>query len=239
MTRQNKGNNDNNSRGRRTNGFRRNNHFNRGSRFNRNGNQNDQQNNKGQEMSRETNVPIRYEKENIKEQVAYKKIICKEDKNDEGEKEEIPIYNDGSIERFLKTCQEWNKATKGYNYMFNRENINKTAQKFTKCFAGATHDDAVTKILEATGTLTENRFNSLKQEFIEEKCGKKAAVLQLQYLHHTPKPKTMTTAKWIRRVKYINSLIPLMDVSEPSLSENELITDVIEPNFPQYLEKKY
>lgn len=239
MTRQNNGNNNNNSRGRRTNGFRRNNHFNRGSRYNRNRNQNDYQSNKGQEMSKETNVPITYEKEDVKEEVAYKKIICKDHEDDEGEKEEIPIYNDGNLERFLKSCQEWNKATKGYTYMFNRENITKTARKFTKCFAGATDDDAVTKILDTTGALTEARFNSLKQEFIEEKCGQKAAVLQLRYLRRTPKPKAMTTAEWNRRIKYINSLIPLMDETSTPLSEDELITDVIEPNFPEYLEKKH
>ena len=87
--------------------------------------------------------------------------------------------------------------------------------------------------------MTQARFNFIKNQFIANKLGPKAATDQMRYLRQTLKPKTMTTAEWIRQIKYINSLIPVMDVSKQALAEEELITKVIEPNFLQYLKKKY
>ena len=129
---QNNGNRYNNG-GRRTNGFRKSNHFNGRKNRNKMGNQNqNDQRNQGKESSKETNIPLVYEPEKAKTEQTYKKIVFKEDKEDEGEKEEIPIYCDGTKEQFLKTIQEWDKATKGNTYIFNKDNINRTIQKFTK-----------------------------------------------------------------------------------------------------------
>ena len=87
--------------------------------------------------------------------------------------------------------------------------------------------------------MTQVKFSSIKNKFALNKLGSEAATDQLRYLRRTPKPRTMTTAEWIRRIKYINSLIPVMDNTMVVLAEEELITEVIEPNFPQYLKKKY
>ena len=75
-----------------------------------------------------------------------KKILFKESADDKGKKEEIPVYCDGTKEQFLKTCQEWEKATKGNTYIFNRDNIDRTVRKFTKCFGGSTHKNISTLI---------------------------------------------------------------------------------------------
>ena len=59
---------------------------------------------KGKESYKETTVPLVYEPEKSKQSQTVKKILFKESANDEGKKEEIPVYCNGTKEQFLKTC---------------------------------------------------------------------------------------------------------------------------------------
>jgi hypothetical protein len=49
---------------------------------------------------------------------------------------------------------------------------------------------------------------------------------------NTPKPEKMSVKQWINRLKIINSYLPLMQPNGRSLSEEDLITEVIAKNIP-------
>jgi len=55
---------------------------------------------------------------------------------------------------------------------------------------------------------------------------------QKEYLKDTPKPEKMSIKQWIKRIKNINSYLPLMEQEARPFSEKELITEVIAKNIP-------
>ena len=62
-----------------------------------------------------------------------------------------------------------------------------------------------------------------------------------KYLQRTPKTRQLTTKQWIRRAQFINSMLKYMhkDGEEQVMSNEELVEQVIVPNIPLFIQRKF
>ena len=73
--------------------------------------------------------------------------------------------------------------------------------------------------------------------FIKETLPEESARKQVKYLKNTTKPRKLKVKKWVRRIKNINSLLPMMGGTK--LSEEEIVKEVIAPNLPELWSKSF
>ena len=124
--------------------------------------------------------------------------------------------------------------------MLSEDKVENTVDMIQDCFEGATYDNLCQQF-EDIEDLDQELFWEKFWDFVEEHLGEQALAEQLSYLRGTPKPRQLTTKEWIRRAQFINSMLKYMrrDGDEQVMSSEELVDQVIVPNIPVFIQRKF
>jgi hypothetical protein len=184
------------------------------------------------QKEKETNkkVPMRYESKQMK---TLETIELKLEINETVEKVKLVIFEDGNDEQFLKLIKEFRNMLETYE-LWNQENgVKATYRNFCRCLSGTARDlwDQI-NIIEEDEARDELTFENHQWELTQEIIGFDAYHNQKEYLKGMAKPDGLSVKLWLNRMKNINSYLLLMRRDAPSLSEEDLISEVITPNLP-------
>ena len=94
-------------------------------------------------------------------------------------------------------------------------------ENFIDCLKGNARDTWIAILRESPAPKTFVTWKKNLKQFIEETLPEEPTRKQIKYLKNTSKPRKLNVRKWIRRIKNINSLSPVMGGEK--LDEEELI----------------
>ena len=181
--------------------------------------------------ARET-PPLTYIKEKYEDKTTAIKFIYR----GRNKKVTLPVYREGSYEEFVCLIQDVE------NWMIDYElqqdlHIAQVYESFIGCLKGSARDTWIAILKENPGQKTYDQWKKHMGIFVEETLPEESARKQIKYLKNTTKPRKLNVRKWVRRIKNINSLLPMMGGTK--LSEEEIVKEVIAPNLPESWSKSF
>jgi hypothetical protein len=162
-------------------------------------------------------------------------------------KEELPIYSGDSEESLLVLVKRF-KEMSSRNQVWTLPNAPVIVySNFERLLVDSALDDYLELLQEMDEEMEEERtergqeaFNALVKAFVQASLGDRAFIRQRNYLRKTPKPASLSVKQWVARIRTINSYMPLMaEDGDQTLSEVDLIQDVITENIPHEWRKDY
>ena len=83
-------------------------------------------------------------------------------------------------------------------------------------------------------TLNEANFDTHLADLVTDELGTEAFKYQVKYPRKIKKPKNLTLKSWMKRVRTLNSYLPLLKAGEKRLTEEYLLDEVILENIPAH-----
>ena len=108
--------------------------------------------------------------------------------------------------------------------------IEQVYKNFINCLKGSDRDTWIAILRENPGKKISTSWKNHLHQYIKETLPKEPVRKQIKYLKNAGKPRKLTVRKWIRKIKNINSLLPMMGGEK--IDEEKLIKDVIALNLP-------
>ena len=144
-------------------------------------------------------------------------------------KENIEVYEEGNNEQLLRTVRDFKNFVDTYD-LFTELNETSVYAKFRRVLKGDTKD-TWDELIHGE-TLSEENFDTHLADLITDELGTEAFKYQVKYLRKTKKPRNLTLKSWMKRVKSLNSYLPLLKAGEKRLPEEYLLEEVILENIP-------
>ena len=140
------------------------------------------------------------------------------------EKSSLPRFREGSNEEFLALIQDFVDWT--INYELNQDvHIDQVYKSFHNCIKGDPRNIWFSIIQDTPLPRSQDSWQAHLELFVVEILPEGPTRKQLNYLKKTRKPKWFTSRQWLRRIRHINSLLPVMGKNKPS--EEGIVKDVI------------
>ena len=158
-------------------------------------------------------VPLKYheEKDDKRKRVIFQVTIASEKI-----KENIEVYEEGNNEQLLRTVRDFKNFVDTYD-LFTELNETSVYAKFRRVLKGDTKD-TWDELIHGE-TLSEENFDTHLADLITDELGTEAFKYQVKYLRKTKKPRNLTLKSWMKRVKSLNSYLPLLKAGDKRLTE--------------------
>ena len=169
--------------------------------------------------------PLKY----IKEKHSNKTTSIKFVYRGRNKKISLPIYHEGLYEEFLCLIQDVENWMIDYNLQQDLH-IEQVYKNLINCLKESARDTWTAISRKIPGKTTFMTWKNDLHQYIKETLPKESARKKVKYLNNTDKPRKLTIRKWIRRIKNIDCLLPMMGGEK--LDKEELIKDVIASNLP-------
>ena len=158
-------------------------------------------------------VPLKYHEErgDKRESVTFQVTIASEKI-----KENIEVYEEGNNEQLLRTVRDFKNFVDTYD-LFTELNETSVYAKFRRVLKGDTKD-TWDELIHGE-TLSEENFDTHLADLITDELGTEAFKYQVKYLRKTKKPRSLTLKNWMKRVKSLNSYLPLLKAGDKRLTE--------------------
>ena len=158
-------------------------------------------------------VPLKYheEKGEKRETVTFQVTIA-------GEKiiESIEVYEEGNNEQLLRIVRDFKNFVDTYD-LFTELNETSVYAKFRRVLKEDTKD-TWDELIHGE-TLSEANFDTHLVDLDTDELGTEAFKDQVKYLRKTKKPRSLTLKNWMKRVKSLNSYLPLLKAGDKRLTE--------------------
>ena len=171
-------------------------------------------------------VPLKYheEKGEKRESVTFQVTIATEKI-----KESVEVYEEGNNEQLLRTVRDFKNFVDTHD-LFAELKETSVYAKFRRVLKGDTKDSWDELINGETKSQT--NFDTHLADLVTDEIGTEAFKYQVKYLRKTKKPKNVTLKCWMKRVRTLNSYLPLLKAGEKRLTEEYLLEEVILENIP-------
>ena len=158
-------------------------------------------------------VPLKYHEErgDKRESVTFQVTIASEKI-----KENIEVYEEGNNEQLLRTVRDFKKFVGTYD-LFTELNETSGYAKFRRVLKGDTKD-TWNELIHGE-TLSEANFDTHLADLVTDELGTEAFKYQVKYLRKTKKPRSLTLKNWMKKVKSLNSYLPLLKAGDKRLTE--------------------
>ena len=135
---------------------------------------------------------------------------------------------DQSAELLLALIQDFDNTVPTYD-LFNVLNVTRVIDRFRRCLGGTALQDW-DLIRQTTPANTQVAFRNCKYELVREITSDNVVRDVKNYLKMTRKPKEWNVKTWLKRMRAINSYIPMLTTTATAMNEDQLINDCIVPN---------
>ena len=151
---------------------------------------------------------------------------------------ELPIYDDTTMEDYLRTVREFYSLTGTHQHLTNDASVDGTTAIFQQALRGQASMSFQFQLqqLQNGRATSYNELRIAIQETSTMILGHDAHENQLNYLKFTKKPRELTIDEWFWRILNINLSLPYMSADgEQPLRARTLLKEVVMKNIPPAL----
>lgn len=163
---------------------------------------------------------------------------CDIPSDDRGEniKESIELYDEGNNEQLLRIVRGFKIFVNTYDLSTERNeaSVYGKFRRVLKEDTKNTWDELVTG-----ETLSGTNFDIHLVDLVTDELGTGAFKYHVKYLKKTKKPGNLTLTSWMKRVRILNSYLPLLKVGEIKLTEEYFLEKIILKNILVRRQKEY
>ena len=139
------------------------------------------------------------------------------------------MYKKENNEQLLRTVGHFKTFVNTYD-LFTELNKTSVYAKFRRVLKRDTKD--TWDELIHVETPSKENFDTHLADLVTDELGTEAFKHQVKYLRKIEKPKNLTLKSWMKRVRTLNSYLPLLKAGEKLLTEVYLLDEVILENIP-------